>query len=289
MSSKALPASLFDVEENASEIQSSETPSSDGMTLDYISNRLVKETPKELVRQRIARALLHEYGISADDMEADFKVRVGGKSRKLDIAIFHAGKPHTAENLSRVVFCQPEPKLSKNGVARIRDYEQADKDLAAIKDVMEELPACRYGLWTNGLEFFFLEKKETRFETRCEPIGDWPPEGESQGSREVASMAYIRKADKFMLKTAFRRCHNFIHGNEGMPKDAAFWQFLYLVFCKMHDERAPRANRQFWAGPKEQFEEEGRRQIRQRIMPLFAEVKAAHPKLDFIHLRSLKK
>ena len=22
-----------------------------------------------------------------------------------------------------------------------------------------------------------------------------------------------------------------------MPKDAAFWQFLFLIFCKMHDER----------------------------------------------------
>ena len=35
-----------------------------------------------------------------------------------------------------------------------------------------------------------------------------------------------------MLRTAFRRCHNFIHGNEGMPKDAAFWQFLYLISAK---------------------------------------------------------
>ena len=42
-----------------------------------------------------------------------------------------------------------------------------------------------------------------------------------------------------MLRTAFRRCHNFIHGNEGMSKDAAFWQFLYLIFCKMYDERQP--------------------------------------------------
>jgi hypothetical protein len=34
----------------------------EGMTLDYITGDPVKETPKELVRQRIARALLHEYG-----------------------------------------------------------------------------------------------------------------------------------------------------------------------------------------------------------------------------------
>src|SRR5262249_33504126 len=161
-------------------------------------------------------------------MEPDFKVRVGGKLRKIDIAIFHNSQPHNIEQLSRVVFCQQEPKkVGRNSIALIRDYDQAEKDLEAIKGVMEEIPSCKYGLWTNGLEFFFLEKKESRFETRFEPIGDWPLVDESQGTGEVASMAHTRRADSFMLRTAFRRCHNFIHGNEGMPKDAAFWQFLY--------------------------------------------------------------
>ena len=58
-----------------------------------------------------------------------------------------------------------------------------------------------------------------------------------------------------------------------MPKDAAFWQFLYLIFCKMHDERARRDRRRFWAGPKEQFNDVGRKAIRKRIEPLFGEVK----------------
>ena len=69
-----------------------------------------------------------------------------------------------------------------------------------------------------------------------------------------------------MLKTAFRRCHNYIHGNEGMPKDAAFWQFLYLLFAKMHDERESlRARRppQFYVLPDEPFDDAGRRAIRQ--------------------------
>jgi len=104
-------------------------------------------------------------------------------------------------------------------------------------------------------------------------MGDWPLADESVGTRDVVSHARTRRAHPDMLRVAFRRCHNFIHGNEGMPKDAAFWQFLYLIFCKMHDERAPRDKRRFWAGPKEQFDLEGRQKIRQRIMPLFAEVK----------------
>ncbi|HCZ13080.1 MAG TPA: restriction endonuclease subunit M, partial [Candidatus Accumulibacter sp.] len=81
------------------------------------------------------------------------------------------------------------------------------------------------------------------------------------------------------LRTAFRRCHNYIHGNEGMPKDAAFWQFLYLIFCKMHDERSSGEQRVFWAGPYEPFSPEGQKEIRRRIVPLFEKVKHAYPDL----------
>lgn len=251
----------------------SDTSVAGGHVLDFIGGeKLLKETPKELVRQRIARALFHEYGISVEDMEGDFPVKVDGKRKRLDIAIFHHGQPHTDEQLSRAVVCRPEPKLGRNSI-RIRDYDQAEKDLQDLKEIMESVDSCQYGLWTNGLEFFYLEKKEKRFEVSFEPIGDWPMGEESLGTKDVLSDATTRRAEPERLKIAFRRCHNFIHGNEGMPKDAAFWQFLYLIFCKMHDESAPRGKRQFWAGAKEQFDEAGRVQIRKRILPLFEEVK----------------
>ena len=246
----------------------------DGFTLDFISGtREVKETPKELVRQRIARALFHEYGISVEDMAADFPVPVGGRRRRVDIAIFAAGETHIPENIQRVVVCRPEPKQNKRGAVKMRDYEQAAQDIADVKPFFEEVDTCRYALWTNGLEFFFLRKKATKFQVDAEPIGDWPPADESIGDRNVLSRARARRADPEMLRTAFRRCHNFIHGNEGMPKDAAFWQFLYLIFCKMHDERTRRDYRRFWAGANEQFTSAGRKAIRKRIEPLFGEVK----------------
>lgn len=86
-------------------------------------------------------------------------------------------------------------------------------------------------------------------------------------------MGRLRSADPAMLRVAFRRCHNYIHGNEGMPKDAAFWQFLYLIFCKMYDEQQPNEARRFWVGPYEPFEADGRERIRLRIKPLFEAVK----------------
>src|SRR5262249_15004911 len=246
----------------------------EGFILDFVSgvDRL-QDTPKEQVRQRIVRALFHEYGISVEDIERDFAVTVGGKRRRADLAIFKPGVSHGAETLRRVVICRPEPKLGKRGAVKMRDYEQAAQDLEEIKPFLTDIESCKYGLWTNGLEFFFLQKKASRFQVDTEPIGDWPPADETIGTKDVVSHAHTRRADPEMLRTAFRRCHNFIHGNEGMPKDAAFWQFLYLIFCKMHDERSARDRRRFWAGPQEQFSDAGRKEIRKRITPLFDEVK----------------
>lgn len=258
----------------------------DGMMLDYLTNNPIKETPKELVRQKTLRALFHEYGISAEDMKLDVKVKIGGKQQKIDIAIFEHGAEHIPENIRRVVICDKEPKKGKKSAVKMRDHDQAHKDLQLMEDMMREqvgdkylLEKCQWGLWTNGIEFFFVEKEESRFDTKFNAVGDWPLADETLGSRDVASNAQLRTADREMLLTAFRRCHNFIHGNEGMPKDAAFWQFLYLIFSKMYDERIGNRDREFWASPTEQFDDEGRKRIRARINPLFEKVKKAYPEI----------
>lgn len=246
----------------------------EGTLLDYITGKPVKDTPKEQVRQRIGRALFHEYAISVEDMRPDFRLKVDGKNKKVDIAIFTPGSDHTLENLRRIVVCEKEPTNGKKGAFRLRDHDQAKKEFELLHGAMAAAEHCKYGLWTNGLEFFFFDKRLTRFDVKFDPIGDWPMADESISLREVASFARLRKADPEMLRIAFRRCHNFIHGNEGMPKDAAFWQFLYLIFAKMYDEKRSRSDMpRFWAGPTEQFDPEGRKQIRARIEPLFKEVK----------------
>ncbi len=267
-------ATALDKKSGGSKKEASEvTALEEGKILDYITGKPLKDSAKEQVRQRIARALFHEHGISVDDMEPDFKLKVDGRNKKVDIAIFEAGAEHTVANLRRVVVCDKEPNHSKKGAFKMRDHKQADKEFGLLHGAMAEAENCAYGLWTNGLEFFFFRREKTRFDVRYEPIGDWPMADESIGTREVVSNARMRRAEPEMLRVAFRRCHNFIHGNEGMPKDAAFWQFLYLIFAKMHDERQPGDSRRFWAGPTEQFDEKGRKAIRSRIEPLFKEVK----------------
>jgi type I restriction enzyme M protein len=271
---KKTNSSKHDVSEASETIEDVDEMSlEDGSILDYITNEPVKDTPKEQVRQRIARALFHEYAISVDDMVPDFKMKVDGRQKKIDIAIFDTGEEHAVEHLRRIVICEKEPTVGRRSAYKLRSPEEADKEFELLKDAMAEATRCKYGLWTNGLEFFFFVKEDSRFDAKFKSIGDWPPADESVGTRDVASTAKMRRAEPEMLRTAFRRCHNFIHGNEGMSKDAAFWQFLYLIFCKMYDERQSSDLRRFWAGPTEQFDDHGRREIKKRILSLFDDVK----------------
>ncbi|CNE21843.1 N-6 DNA methylase [Mycobacterium tuberculosis] len=261
----------------------------DDETIDYITGDPVKLKGNEPVRQRIARALFHEYGISVDDMEAGFPIPVQSdgsrrKTKKADIAIFAPGSKHELENLRRVVICKPEPKAGKT-VTKIRTYEQASADLLELETLLgtDATPEARYGMWTNGLDFFFLYKESGRFGAKFEKRTNWPPSEESINSGTVASVARLRRGEASMLKTAFRRCHNYIHGNEGMPKDRAFWQFLYLLFTKMYDERVGRQEGRpslFYVLPDEPFNDEGRAAIRARILRLFEEVKERYPHFD---------
>ena len=277
----------LDVEEIDQTGDDEVTSLEEGKILDYITGEPVKDTPKEQVRQRIARALFHEYGISVEDMVPDFKMKVDGRQKKIDIAIFEPGADKTPENLRRVVICDKEPKTGSKGAYKMRDHKQAEKEFGLLYAVMgqEDAEGCRWGLWTNGLDFFFFEKETTKFDVKFHPRGDWPMADGTLGSRTVASTAQLRRADRDMLLTAFRRCHNYIHGNEGMPKDAAFWQFLYLIFAKLHDERRPKDQPpRFWAGMfekqvggkkqlvDEQFDPEGQKAIRARVTQLVDEV-----------------
>lgn len=255
--------------------------------VDFLTDLPVKLKGSEAVRQRIIRALYYEYGISVEDMERDFPVpvEVDGRrraSKKADIAIFAPQSDHTLENLQRVVVCKPEPRQGRT-VTKIRSHEQAQRDLLDLETILGSpvTPNARYGMWTNGLDFFFIHRESTRFGVKFEPRADWPVEASTASAiGGGGSAARLRRGEAAMLKTAFRRCHNYVHGNEGLPKDAAFWQFLYLIFAKMHDERMTSQRLRepmFYAHAQEPFTDEGQKKIRERILTLFDEVKEQYP------------
>jgi type I restriction enzyme M protein len=220
------------------------------------------------VRQQVIKMLLHDYGIPMEDIAVEFPVRTSGKQKRLDIAIFNHGQTHLETSLNRIIVCRPRKYISN-----IRGYNQAEKDLQELKTLMAELPSCKYGLWTNSLEFFYLEKRMMDLGSQFDPLSDWPLPEDVSEAESIPSRIHTRQADSDILQTSFRRCQIFMQGNEGLPEDMTFWQLLYLVFCKIHDESAQQDERRFWAGLREQFNFDGRKQIKTRIQSLFQEVK----------------
>lgn len=252
----------------------------EGYLVDFLTDKPIKDTPKEQVRQRIARVLFHEYQFAPEDMQLDFPVKVqtekGRRAKKVDIAIFAPGSEHTEGNLRRVVVCNKEPKRGKN-VVKLRTYDQMKSEMSDLHDLLgaEEYPERTWGMWTDNVDFFFVEKETTRWGAEFHERADWPMADGTVGSGQIVSSQQLRRAEPEMLKITFRRCHNYVHGNEGMPKDAAFWQFLYLLFAKMYDERAARSGgpRRFYTSMSEPYSDAGRTAIRKRITDLFEDVK----------------
>lgn len=252
----------------------------EGYLVDFLTDKPIKDTPKEQVRQRIVRVLFHEYQFAPEDMELDFVIQVAtekGKRRaKIDIAIFAPGSEHTADNLRRVVVTNKEPNRGRN-VVKLRTYDQMKSEMGFVQDLLgaEDYPERSWGLWTDNVDFFFVEKETTRWGADFHERSDWPMADGTVGSGQVVSAQQLRRAEPEMLKITFRRCHNYVHGNEGMPKDTAFWQFLYLLFAKMYDERAVRRGspRRFYASMAEPYDDKGRTAIRERITDLFEDVK----------------
>ena len=197
--------------------------------------------------------------------------------------MFEPDTEHTLANLRRVVICKPAPKERPQRHKDPYLPRRRRKISRSLRTLLgtEATPQVEYGMWTNGLDFFFLRKRSAG--TGSTPSSSPGRTGRWRTTRSnpdaVASVSRMRRGEAAMLKTAFRRCHNYIHGNEGMPKDAAFWQFLYLLFAKMHDEREslPQgATRSSTSSPPSRSPTRDARRSAHRVEALFDDVKKRH-------------
>ncbi|MFB7643192.1 restriction endonuclease subunit M [Streptomyces sp. NPDC056084] len=259
---------------------------------DFITgDKVVKLTEPEKVRQRIARVLVRQYGVDPHDMQADFSipvvnVKTGRKSRRrASIAIFEPGTDHELENIRRIVVTKPRPNDSRT-VSKIRTFARAKEQIDEVADLMHAAgPGCVYGMWTDDKDLYFIRRDSSRFEDEYLPMVNWPrgdaTKFDARGN--ASSLSLMRRADETMLRFAFRRCHDYIHGNEGLPKDAAFWQFLYVLFAKLYDEEVAREKGQdprFYVDSSDlkllAKDDAGSPAVAKRIKELFDDVKQAY-------------
>ncbi|MDX3694981.1 N-6 DNA methylase [Streptomyces europaeiscabiei] len=217
---------------------------------DYIGGTaVVRLTEAESIRQQIARALAEQYGIDPRDMAADFPLQVanpeGGRPlrRRAGIAVFEHGRPHEQEYIRRVVVTATRPRKSRTAF-KIRLHAQAGEHTSDVAQLMEAAgPACSYGMWTDGADLYFIGRSLCPdSQDVFQPLTNWPrADALTPGSFPAAAPGTMTSpANDSMLQLAVRRCRTFLHANEGHSKDVAYWQLLYVLFAKLHDERQAR-------------------------------------------------
>jgi type I restriction enzyme M protein len=255
------------------EINSSESLA-ENQLYDFITNQPVKDTPVERVLQTVARSLVDEYSFDHTQLQRDHTVTYEvfdehGKTskvrRKIDIAVFADGAKR--EDQSKIIrACIIQPPGTKAGDPR--------KGIYLLEEVLGGLPDCQYGLWTNGTDLVFKLKLtgDSRLEPDYDDLYDLPGNGETAADLDDPDRQAGRIATGDNLQRAFARVHDYIYGNQGLKKDAAFWQVLNLIFCKIHDERTT-GKRRLWVKGTERNTPEGQTAITKRIKELFEEIK----------------
>ena len=247
-----------------------------------LTNRVVKGTVKEMTLQSMIAMMTEEYGFALEDMERDFKVKYEdanedkSKTQKVDLAIFNAGHAHDSDELIRFIIVAKDAKVKPTD--KRAGVEATTEGILGSTD-------CDFACWTNGEDLQYVYSYEDDFgQVTCEAISDFPAEGqtiedlEAQGERAMPR----KPANESLVKT-FKRCHDYIYGNEGMKK-TAFWELLNLIFCKLYDEKRRFSDakqgisyrRRFWVGVKEQNTEKGQAAVAERIKGLFEDLKESN-------------
>jgi len=229
----------------------------EGKVQDFLTGRLVSDTPEEYVRQNIEKALVRQYKYDPKDCEPEFRIKVGSSKKRVDIVVFEPGQDHLQEHALILVETKKRgtsPSDKKDGVDQLKSYMAAS------------LNAC-YGLWTNGDERFCFARRTNSKGHTFEEIIEIPQDGQSEVEAQRPNRKDLVPATADNLLFAFRRCHNYIAGTEGMQKPEAFWELLKLIFCKIEDERSGVIN--FYVTPAERANTTAASPAKTRIQKLF--------------------
>jgi type I restriction enzyme M protein len=237
-----------------------------GKLLDYVDGITQRnETPEEYVRQEIAKSLVREYGYEKQEIAVEFILRLGSRKPRADLVIFDEGESHEQDRARVIIECKSQKIKStdrKEGVGQLQSY-------------MAACPNVAYGMWTNGIERYCYRRVDTNGKVAFEEIPDIPGKGRTEDEVERPRFDQLKAASSDALLFAFRRCHNYIAGNQGLQKPEAFWELLKIIFCKIHDERSS-DEVEFYATSKERYGLNGRLKAKKRLDGLFDEVKAEY-------------
>ena len=236
----------------------------EGYVIDFIDGTPRKKTAEEYVRQNVERSLVQEYRYPTEDIAIEFSVKMGTQRKRADAVIFREGAVHLQENVLVICECKSEEVPSqdkKEGVEQLKSY-------------MSACLSCRFGLWTNGSdERICFRKDDDGKVIEYNEIIDIPVKGEDVRDSDVPTRLLLKAATADNLLLAFRRCHNYLAGHQGIQKQEAFLELLKVIFCKIEDERTL-DNLRFYITSSERKTSDGQLRCKRRIGKIWDDVKS---------------
>ena len=235
---------------------------------DYVDGTIRNDTPEEYVRQTVEKRLVNEHKYIKERIAVEYPVQMGSGKKRADIVIFPDGvseeQKKDQQNISIIIECKKEavkPSDKDNGLDQLKTYMSACNN-------------CEWGMWTNGLHKTVYKKSvDEKGHFVFDEYNDIPSADGSTDENERPNRNTLKKAFDDNLLFTFRTCHNIIYINEGLQKQPAFFEFLKVIFCKIHDERNLLEPIQFYTTSKERNYQDGQASVYNRISKIFEEVK----------------
>lgn len=245
----------------------------EGSVRDYIDGKIRKETPEEYVRQTIEKRLVIEHKYLKSQIKVEYTVKMGSGKKRADIVIFPNGSSEEdlkdQHKINIIIECKKEsvkPTDSKEGIEQLKAY------MAACSN-------CKWGMWTNGKHKTVFKKVQTPEGFEYDECNDIPSADGSTNENERPKRTSLTKATDDNLLFTFRTCHDIISVNEGHSKQAAFFEFLKIIFCKIQDERNVLEPIEFYTTSSERNFPDGQLSVYNRIAKIFETVKKRNSKI----------
>lgn len=245
----------------------------EGKVRDYIDGTIRKETPEEYVRQTVEKRLVMEHKYMKSQIKVEYTVKMEDGKKRADIVVFPAEctleQQKDQQNAYIIIECKKEavrPTDSKEGIQQLKTY------MAACSN-------CIWGMWTNGKQKTVYKKVHTPKGIVFDECNDIPSADGSTNENERPTRTSLTKATDDNLLFTFRTCHDIISVNEGHSKQAAFFEFLKIIFCKIQDERNVLSPIEFFTTSTERNFPDGQASVYNRIANIFEVVKKRNSKI----------
>ena len=246
----------------------------EGKIRDYVDGTIRNDTPEEYVRQTVEKRLVNEHKYAKNRIAIEYSIRMGSGRKRADIVIFPDGttadEKKDQQHVSLIIECKKEsikPTDKDNGIEQLKSY-------------MSSCSNCEWGMWTNGLHKTVYRKTiDEKGMFVWDEYNDIPSADGSADENERPNRNTLKKAFDDNLLFTFRTCHNIIYVYEGLQKQPAFFEFLKVIFCKIHDEHNVLDPIEFYTTSKERNYKDGQATVYKRIEKIFEAVKKKHAQI----------